>query len=200
MAGFAIQWKLKYDIVQDRILGFRAFSCVLLGKGIRTLSLLCASLCVLPVFLGADPLGVQSIKSRRQTGRQIERKSHVPSNTANLPPLGSANDPLHHVFASKRLDKIYRSFVTGGGGNYEADDMDPGRRRGADVYEGLQFFDRVPWIENWKLSIRFCRRAQSDGTSLSRPGNPLMKDKSQLGFTGETENETHLHNVERCII
>ena len=88
-----------------------------------------------------------------QTAGPIKRKGHVPPSTANLPPLGSANDPLHHVFTSKRLDKIYCGFVAGGGGNYEADDMDPRRRRGTHIYEGLQFFDRVPWMENRKLSM-----------------------------------------------
>ena len=58
---------------------------------------------------------------------------NVPSDGADLPPLCSAYDPLHHVLASECLDKIYRGFVAGSDGNDEADDMDPRRRRRAHV-------------------------------------------------------------------
>ena len=75
----------------------------------------------------------------------------MPSNAANLPPLCSTNDPLHHVLASECLNEICRGYIAGGQRNNEADSMDPRWRRSTDVCEGLQFLDRVP--ENLKLRI-----------------------------------------------
>lgn len=89
-------------------------------------ALLWESLRALQVPLGADPLSVQS------------------PNAANLPPRGSANNPLHRVLASKCLYKTYRGFFAGGGGNYKAGDKDPLQRQVADVHEVLRMcaFDR----------------------------------------------------------
>jgi hypothetical protein len=34
---------------------------------------------------------------RRQTAGLMKKKSYIPSNATDLPPLGSANDPLQHA-------------------------------------------------------------------------------------------------------
>ena len=89
--------------------------------------------------------------SRRSIGDQLE---HVPSNTANLPPLRSANDLLHDLLASKCLDKIYCSLIAGRHGDYKADYVNPWRRRCANVGEGLQLLYGVPTtkirLDIWK--------------------------------------------------
>ena len=101
--------------------------CVLLGCGHWTRTLLGAPLCVLPVLFGSDPLGIQSeLRASPQSDgmTDYEKDIHMPSNAANLPPLCSANDSLHHIFASECLDKMCRGFVAGGQGNDKADNMD----------------------------------------------------------------------------
>ena len=82
--------------------------------------------------------------SRRKIGNQLE---HVPSNTANLPPLCSANGLLHDLLASKCLDKIYCSLVAGRHGDNKADYVDPWWRWCANVGEGLQFLYGVSTIK-----------------------------------------------------
>jgi hypothetical protein len=110
----------------------------------KVFALLWEYLRALQVPLGADPLSIQSVKGRRQTTGRIRRKRHVPPNAANLPPRGSANNPLHRVLASKCLYKTYHGFFAGGGGNYKAGDKDPLQRQVADVHEVLRMcaFDR----------------------------------------------------------
>ena len=60
---------------------------------------------------------------------------HVPPNTTNLPPLCSSDDLFHDLLASKCLDKIYCSLITGGHGDDKADYMDPWRGGCANIGE-----------------------------------------------------------------
>ena len=98
MVCFATQWKLSFKI---RLQG-SGRSAVLLGHGIRTLVLLCVSLCIWPILLCTDPLNVQSVRCMHSTAGLIERKGHVPPSTMNLPPL------CHHLVPPM----TWRVFIT----------------------------------------------------------------------------------------
>jgi hypothetical protein len=73
----------------------------------------------------------------------VDQVEYVPSDTANLPPLGPTDDLLHSPLTPECLDKMYRSLIARGHGDNEANGTDPGWGGRAYIRERLKFLYSV---------------------------------------------------------
>lgn len=133
MAHFAIQWKLQYNIVQYRIEKFRTLRCMLQRNGIKKSLRSFGSLC-------APCKSLLALIHSASNPRMLRTCHHVVPPTTLFIASSRPNAFIRHTTASSQEAVVITRRAT--------------RTRCRDRSRTFtKFFECVPSIENWKLSV-----------------------------------------------